>query len=118
VEELFKAVAETIALGVEFVAVLIIAVGAVEAVFLLVRRFAQPGAAVVRRKEIWVRYAMWMLLALEFELGADIIRSSIAPSWDSVGKLGAIALIRTVLNYFLEKDIEKYAEGRRAQSGD
>ncbi len=113
-EELFKTVAGFVALGVEAVAIILIAVGAVEAVLLLLRRYAHPARAVVRRKEIWVRFAMWMLLALEFELGADIIRSSITPSWDSVGKLGAIALIRTVLNYFLEKDIEKYAEGRES----
>ena len=62
------------------------------------------------QKEIWVRFAMWLLLALEFELAADIIRSAIAPTWQDIGQLGAIAVIRTLLNFFLEKDIEKYAE--------
>lgn len=27
-------------------------------------------------------------------------------TWQEVGKLGAIAVIRTFLNYFLEKDLE------------
>lgn len=52
---------------------------------------------------------MWLLLALEFELAADVLRTAISPTWDDVGKLGAIAAIRTALNYFLEKDIDKYS---------
>ena len=46
------------------------------------------------------------LLALEFELAADIVRSVIAPTWKDIGELAAIAVIRTFLNYFLEKDLE------------
>jgi uncharacterized membrane protein len=50
--------------------------------------------------------AVWLLLGLEFELAADIIRSVISPTWMEIGELGAIAVIRTFLNYFLEKDLE------------
>ena len=50
---------------------------------------------------------MWLLLGLEFELAADIIRSVISPTWKDIGELGAIAVIRTFLNYFLEKDLEE-----------
>ena len=57
---------------------------------------------------------VWLLLGLEFELGADIIRSAIAPSWAQLGQLAAIAVIRTFLNYFLEKDVEKLAEPAEA----
>ena len=64
---------------------------------------------VLGRKEIWVRFAVWLLLALEFELAADVLQTAISPTWDDVGKLAAIAAIRTVLNYFLEQDIEKFA---------
>lgn len=45
--------------------------------------------------------AKYLALALEFQLGADILSTAIAPSWDQIGKLGAIAVIRTALNYFL-----------------
>ena len=55
--------------------------------------------------------ATWLLLALEFELAADVVRTAIAPTWDDVGQLAAIAAIRTVLNYSLEKDIEKLRVG-------
>ena len=65
-----------------------------------------PGTTHGERKEIWRRYGMWLLLGLEFELAADIIGSVVSPSWQDVGKLGAIAVIRTFLNYFLEKDLD------------
>jgi Protein of unknown function (DUF1622) len=50
---------------------------------------------------------MWLLLGLEFELAADIIGSVISPTWKDIGELGAIAVIRTFLNYFLEKDLDQ-----------
>ena len=47
----------------------------------------------------------FLALALEFQLGADILSTAIAPSWDQIGKLGAVAIIRTALNYFLTKEL-------------
>lgn len=58
------------------------------------------------RKAIWRRFGVWLLLGLEFALAADIITSVISPSWQDIGELGAIAVIRTFLNYFLERDLE------------
>jgi len=75
---------------------------------LTVRR--EHSEPLVRKKEIWVGFGVWLLLGLEFEHGADIIRSAITPTWEQLGQLALIAFIRTFLNYFLEKDIEKYAE--------
>ncbi len=48
-----------------------------------------------------------LALSLEFLLAADIVGTAVSPDWDAVGKLGAIAFIRTFLNYFLEKDVEE-----------
>ncbi len=50
---------------------------------------------------------MYLALALEFQLAADIISTAVAPSWQEIGKLGAIAVIRTALNYFLTREIEQ-----------
>ena len=49
---------------------------------------------------------MWLLIGFEFELAADIIGSVISPTWQDIGELGAIAVVRTFLNYFLEKDMD------------
>jgi uncharacterized membrane protein len=61
--------------------------------------------------------ARYLALALEFQLGADILSTAIAPSWDQIGKLGAIAVIRTLLNYFLTREMReersKEDEGRK-----
>ena len=35
----------------------------------------------------------------------DILRTAVAPTWEDIGKLAAIAAIRTVLNYFLEREL-------------
>lgn len=51
--------------------------------------------------------ARYLALALEFQLGADILSTAVAPSWQEIGKLGAIAVIRTGLNFFLSKEMEE-----------
>jgi uncharacterized membrane protein len=113
-EELFKRLAGHIAFGVEVIAALIIAYGAAEALIGLIsstRLWTHGG-----RKQVWRRFGMWLILGLEFMLAADIVRTAISPTWQQTGQLAAIAVIRTFLNYFLEKDIEKYAEPVRADS--
>ncbi len=50
--------------------------------------------------------ARYLALALEFQLAADILSTAIAPSWEQIGKLGAIAVIRTALNFFLSKEMQ------------
>lgn len=59
------------------------------------------------KEEIRLTLGMWLALSLEFALAADILRSIIAPTWDEIGKLAAIIVLRTVLNYFLGKEIEQ-----------
>jgi uncharacterized membrane protein len=80
----------------------------------------QKQAHVRTIKDVWLRLAGWILLALEFTLAADIVRTSISPSWEDLGKLAAIAAIRTVLSIFLERDLSAFekerAEGRVADS--
>jgi uncharacterized membrane protein len=57
------------------------------------------------RRTVWLRYARWLVAGLTFQLAADIIETSITTSWDAVARLGVIAIIRTGLNYFLERDL-------------
>ena len=106
-EDLFVRVAHVASLLVEAAAVLIVTFGAAEAFVKIVWIVATPAATHGERKAIWRRFGTWLLLGLEFELAADIIGSVISPTWQDIGGLGAIAVIRTFLNYFLEKDLEK-----------
>ena len=57
-----------------------------------------------------IRFGSWLALALEFQLAADILATTVAPSFQALGRLGAIALIRTFLNYFLNKELEAETE--------
>lgn len=109
-EERFAEVAAVIALGVEVIAVLIVGIGALDAVFRIGLALTQKGTEHRRWKAVWRRFGVWLVLGLEFELAADIVRSVIAPSWQEIGQLAAIAAIRTFLNFFLEKDLEQTAE--------
>jgi uncharacterized membrane protein len=54
-----------------------------------------------------LRLGTWLAVALEFELAADILRTAVAPTWNDVGLLAAIIGLRTILNYFLQAEIEK-----------
>lgn len=105
-EALFKAFADKAGLAIEGTAVLIVLYGSLEAFVNLLRVVAAPRTSHGERKAIWRRFGMWLLLGLEFELASDIIGSVVSPTWDDLGRLGAIAVIRTFLNYFLERDLE------------
>lgn len=105
-EEGFTILAGYVALAVEAATVVIVAVGALEALYHLTVHMIADREQFWTRRAIWLRFAAWILLALEFALAADIIRTAIAPSWNDIGKLGAIAGIRTVLNFFMARDLE------------
>jgi len=109
-EQWFAEIAGFAGLLVEAAAVLIVAYGALESFVRLLWIVVSPSATHGERKALWRRFGVWLLLGLEFELAADIIGSVISPTWMDIGELGAIAVIRTFLNYFLEKDLERAEE--------
>ena len=109
-EELIHHIEGMIALGLESIAVIVVAVGSIDAAGRIFIGLVRQSTTHYDGKMIWRHYGMWLLLALEFELAADIVTSVIAPTWQDLGELAAIALIRTFLNYFLEKDVSESAE--------
>jgi uncharacterized membrane protein len=114
-ERWFSQLASSVALGLELLSVLLIAWGALMALSSLARRSIRtaPGA---RSESVFLTLGRHVLLGLEFTLAADVVRTAIAPSWDDIGKLGAIALIRTFLNYFLERDIDLAKSQEQAET--
>jgi uncharacterized membrane protein len=115
-EALLKEFAAGIALCAELAGIAIVAIGALEALVGTMRTIVPSPNLHSRKKEVWRRFGTWLLLGLEFELAADIVRSAIAPTWIEIGELGAIAVIRTFLNYFLEKDLEHAADSERSEA--
>jgi uncharacterized membrane protein len=67
--------------------------------------------------EIRLYLGQYLVLGLEFQLGADILATAVAPTLDEVILLGAIATIRTVLNYFLSQELERERREAAATSG-
>ena len=112
--EPLRLVAQSIATLVEGIGVLIVAVAVVLATVhflngLLARRRTLPSDS--------VRLALGrsLALSLEFLLGADILRTAVEPSWEEIGRLAAIATIRTALNYFLQREIAAEARMTTAE---
>jgi uncharacterized membrane protein len=89
--------------------VLVIAIGAAQAAYGSLWPLLTGGATHGVRRRAWLGFARWLILGLEFMLAADIVRTVIAPTWVEIGQLAAIAVIRTFLNFFLERDLEAAA---------
>jgi uncharacterized membrane protein len=64
--------------------------------------------------EVRLALGRWLALALELALAADILRTVMIPTWDEIGKLSAIVVVRTVLNYFLQREIQQ--EQKKAEA--
>lgn len=54
------------------------------------------------QRGVWLGLARWLVLSLEFQLAADLLRTTISRTWVDIGHVAALALIRTFLNYALE----------------
>lgn len=100
---------------IDAMALIVIVVGTIEAFFGGMRVLLSSPTGHERR-DVWLRYARWLVAGLTFQLAADIIETSIAPTWDDLGRLAVIAVVRTLLNYFLEKDIGEIREREQVRA--
>lgn len=95
---------EALAVAVEIATAFLIAFAILDALWrlapLLFRRTPDQDS----KLEVRLGLGRWLALSLEFTVAADILRTAIAPSWNDIGKLAAIAALRTALNYFLERE--------------
>lgn len=89
-------------------AVIVVSLGALQAIWGVLAAVLGGTADEITGRKIWLKFATWILLALEFALAADIVRTAVAPTWEDIWKLAVIAAIRTMLNYFLAKDIAAF----------
>ena len=109
-EEWLHLVSRDTVVVIDAMALIVVAIGTAEAFFTgLWAAFPAP-ASHRRFREILVRYGRWLVAGLTFQLAADIIATSVAPSWQEVGQLGAVAVIRTFLNFFLERDLAELGD--------
>jgi len=97
----------------EGVGAVVIAVGVLRALAAWLGQHL-PGNRGVETEGIRLGLGRSLGLALEFLLAADILSTAVAPSWDAIGKLAAVATIRTLLNYFLGRELRQEAQRRAA----
>jgi uncharacterized membrane protein len=96
--------------GTELLSVVLIGIGVLLTAWHTIRLLLTGRRKTQRDRRLAYQSARLILsrflaMALEFQLAADLLGTTVAPSWDQLGRLGAIAVIRTFLNYFLAREI-------------
>ena len=106
--ELVVSCVQFLQLSLEAISVICVVIGLIKTLIVLIQ-FKSGRTA---------RYCFgdWLATALEFQLAADILATTVDPDLDSLIKLAIIALIRTFLNYFLAKELEHKPELEQKKS--
>jgi uncharacterized membrane protein len=117
--EWLKIVADGVITTIHGMALVIISAGTVQAFIQAIHAFLKPTPNGEHFNEGYIRYARWLVAGLTFQLGADILETAFAAplDWNGIGHLGAIAVIRTLLNFFLERDLAEMEHRKNHNPG-
>ncbi len=113
--ETFKTATLYLSSAVEAVAGIVIAIAVVEATFRVLGLAFRRSTTHESKEEIRLHLGRWLALSLEFLLAADVLRTAVAPTWNEIGQLAAIVVLRTALNYFLQREIDQAAARETAR---
>ncbi len=94
--------------GAELISVLLVAAGVVITSYKILRMIRSPGIEKYNRARL--TFSRYLVLALEFMLAADIVATAVKPGWNDLIMLAAIAVIRTFLNFFLQREMKEEEE--------
>src|SRR5690242_13308062 len=92
-------------------ALVTVLVGTAEAFVRTMRTLVRPASREMQWRML-ANYGRWLVAGLTFQLAADILETTITTTWQAVARLGAVAAIRTFLNYFLERDLNEARKRR------
>jgi len=109
VREFLNIATEYALVVIDMLALIVIAAGTIEAFFGGLRAILS-SADEHRKRDVWLRYAGWLVAGLTFQLAADILETAVTSNWDAVAR---IAAIRTFLNYFLDRDLAEIRDRQR-----
>lgn len=112
-EDLFSAVGSLVVTGIESIAMVIIACGSLWAVYALLNAEVHRNPTGVRR--VRIQLGNTITLALEFLIGADILRASLTPTWEALGQVAVIIFLRALLTYLIDWEL-KSIRAEEAQS--
>ena len=105
-EEIAISVTKYISHAVEVISAVIIGIALIQVVWQYLITLSKPTKK-ISQESIRLQFGSSVAVALELLLGADVLSTAVAPSWDDIGKLASIAVLRTALNYFLEKELSQ-----------
>jgi uncharacterized membrane protein len=106
-KEWVEQIVEFAASGLELLTALVIIYASALALVNYFRDAFSKSPELKPKLEIRLALGRSLTVALELLLAADILKTAVAPTWTDIGQLAAIAAIRTLLNFFLERELEK-----------
>jgi uncharacterized membrane protein len=110
-EEFLKLLTTNMAVSIEATAGAVVGFGTLQAIWqAVVLDFQHRNSSEELTEEIRLRFYRWLSLAIELELAANVLRIAISPGWTQIWQLGAIVLLRTVLNFWLQLEIDRAYE--------
>ena len=112
IEETIKTGTVYLAAMIEAIAAIIITIASAKALYNYLLMIFQRSNQKFTKAELRLSFGSTLAISLEFLLAADILKTAVAPSWNDIGQLAAIAVLRTALNYFLEKELQGVEENR------
>lgn len=102
--------------AIQFSAAALIGLAAAQATYRSLLIFFRRDSPESATEDVRFRLGRWLVLALEFQVAADILRTAVAPTWNEIGQLASVIVLRTALNFFLQKEIEKSAPRKSPDS--
>jgi uncharacterized membrane protein len=115
-KDIAEVVTKYLSSTVEVLAAFVIGVALIKFLYKYTRHIFTPNDGVTNQT-IRIHFGSALTVALELLLAADILATAIAPTWDDIGKLAAIAVLRTALNYFLERELKNNDVEMRNKKG-
>ncbi len=97
----------------QFLAMVVLSIGIFKALKIYLGDVLTPGRSADSVKASRLELGHSFSLALGFLIGASILKTTLAPTWTDIGQLAAIIAIRTLLNYFLLRDIAVHSQPKQ-----
>ncbi len=108
ITKIFFTIGESVSLLLEAISVICILTGLVLSISLALKIRNEDKTPLHNR--VRMKFGGWLVLALEFQLASDIIKTTVNPTYENLIIVGVVAVIRTFLNYFLNKELRDEME--------
>ncbi len=108
IKNVFFAAGEWISLILEAISVIFIAAGMISSLILILKTAGKSRNFIYTK--VRIKLGGWLSVALEFQLASDIVKTTVNPTYENLLITGIIAVIRTFLNYFLNRELKEEME--------